>query len=232
MVSVAFVVIRDTAAAQQLLAPFRACPDVRVVAVVSPSTPMSSEDQVNIIRAGADHILDVTHDGDVLVLMGYMEKMIEAHEANYKRRADQKVQIPAKSPAITIRKKRRSPGRPAGTRNIQPIVVEIADHEKQIVIVNGDHKRLGPVQYALLLTLLARPGKIVSSVAIQKACWPGNQNIKPRWVPDTVLQLKKSLGKAEAGKAIQGNTDRGYSIRLKEPYPSLPAASAVLAAVS
>jgi two-component system phosphate regulon response regulator PhoB len=92
------------------------------------------------------------------------------------------------------------------------IVMDLARHK---VARQGRPIHLGPTEYRLLLTLMERPGRVLSRAQLLDLVWGRDVHVEDRTVDVHIRRLRKALGAVHAADPIRTVRGAGYSLDIE-----------------
>ncbi|MDA0261285.1 MAG: phosphate regulon transcriptional regulator PhoB [Proteobacteria bacterium] len=105
--------------------------------------------------------------------------------------------------------RRTRPALTEDTLEYDGIVMDLARHR---VTCNGQAISLGPTEFRLLLTLMERPGRVLSRAQILDLVWGQNVHVDDRTVDVHIRRLRKAFDVAHATVPIRTVRGSGYAL--------------------
>jgi two-component system phosphate regulon response regulator PhoB len=95
------------------------------------------------------------------------------------------------------------------TLEFSGIAMDLAEHR---VSRDGQPIHLGPTEYRLLLTLMERPGRVLSRAQLLDLVWGPDVHVEDRTVDVHIRRLRKALGAGGALDPIRTVRGAGYAL--------------------
>ena len=106
-------------------------------------------------------------------------------------------------------------GRRAGHGEVLRVGDLEIDHDRHAVAVGGEPVELTPREYALLLLLARRAGRVVSRLDVLDGVWDGETDLRSNAIDVLVARLRAKVDRPFSRESIE--TVRGLGFRLAEP---------------
>ncbi len=126
------------------------------------------------------------------------------------------LRVAALANRIAERKQRIAPPGPGPALRLGPLSIDTVGHE---ITLGGTLLALRPLEYKLLLTLAAAPGRVFSREDLLAEVWDIRGSVSTRTVDVHVRRLRVSLGAA----ADWVETVHGFGYRARRDEPPAPA---------
>jgi two-component system phosphate regulon response regulator PhoB len=172
----------------------RASPESADVGVLMLTARGDPDDRITGLEVGAD---------DYVVKPFVVREVILRVAALASRIAERKARVAGPGPSATLR--------------LGPLAIDTVGHE---VALDGAGLALRPLEYKLLLTLAAAPGRVFSREDLLAEVWDIRSSVSTRTVDVHVRRLRVSLG--AAADWIETVHGFGYRARRDEPAAADP----------